>query len=176
MTSHYRLFKGNIDLVKKISICSFLLFLPCFLYTQHTPEKEILLTVKKFFHLLKVNNKNGMQNILCHNMKLDPMNNDDIIRLGEQMLNGDIPISEYIVKITGHNIYKFLHFYQLVNFEITEKVRSEVTIEEDRMKDNYFYVRVLIIYKDGGSEIKKKKCEINIIREKSRYKILGFIL
>jgi len=95
------------------------------------------------------------------------------------MLDEKISISEYMIKVTGHNIHKFLKSsFKLLDYEIKEKVYAEVVLVEDKyIKEKLYYIKAKITYKEGKKIIKNKKCEIDIIKENTgKYKILGFII
>ena len=163
----------------KIICISLLLILSFPSYSQQSEKEKILAIIKKFFLHLKTRNEKELKKILCKEINFKYISPEEIVELGEKMLDEKISISEYMIKVTGHNIYKFLKSsFELLDYEIKEKVYAEVVLVEDKyIKEKLYYIKAKITYKEGKKIIKNKKCEIDIIKENTgKYKILGFII
>lgn len=163
----------------KIICISLLLILSFPSYSQQSEKAKILGIVKKFFLYLKTRNETELKKILCKEINFKYISQEKLIKLGEKMLNEEISISEYMIKVTGHNIYKFLKSsFKLLDYEIKAKVYAEVVMIEDKyIKEKLYYIKAKITYKEGKKIIKNKKCEIDIIKENTgKYRILGFII
>lgn len=105
----------------------------------------------------------------------------EISRLNLQMLNDELPILQYMKKITGHNVSRFLEGdWTLVRH------RMETTMEEDVIRGKKGEKNIRILFFKGTLELltgekqkqaKSRKCEIDLIEEPSgRYRIAGFIM
>ncbi len=165
-------------IIKRLSII-ILFGLSSFLYSQSSPEREIITTVKKFFTYLRENNEKELKKILCNEIKLKNISKEELIRLAEKMLDEKISISEYIITVTGNNICKFLDSsFILLHYKIEKQIGTEVIlVKNEIIKEKLYYIKVLITYKEGERVIKNKRCEVDVIRDNTgEYKILGFII
>jgi len=169
--------------VKKIIIFSLIFFLLLIyifkLYSENISKDIILNKTKNFLTYLQKGDKNGIKNFTHKKMEFNNMTKQQIHELAEAMLSEKISIPDYIIKITGHNINKFLSKNaEILNYKIEGEVSSEITLDKDnKISDTIYYIKILLTYKENNKVIKDKQCEIDFSQEKDgKYYIIGFII
>lgn len=167
-----------------------LLFLPgTSSLLEAQPARKAEETVQKFLNLLAPAAATNSQNREAVKKDLAELLHPDIVpaafsdteisRLNLQMLNDELPILQYMKKITGHNVSRFLE-----GNWILLKHKMEANREEDVIKGAKGEKTIRILFFKGtlelrmdGKQVKSRKCEIDLIEEPSgRYRIAGFII
>ncbi|MBN1899367.1 MAG: hypothetical protein JW827_11365 [Spirochaetes bacterium] len=157
----------------------FLLFITAPLYSQGFDEKKINAIVDKFFNCLKKCDQKGIKRYIHQDVIFKDMTRQELLALGEKMFAEEVSISDYMISITGHNIYQFVKLnYKLLNYKIQKEVKiEEIGSKDEKIKGKLFYMKVLIVY-EMDKKIIKKRAEIDIIEDEGKegFKILGFII
>lgn len=163
--------------MRKIIIIIFLLFLHTSLQAISPLKSEIIKYGKTFLNNLLNKKINDTQKMIYSKIKLKTLDKKKLLQLSDEMMMEKISISEYILYLTGHNLYPFLNKeFQLLSFKMLGKYGAETVINDKIIKELFYYIKFEISYKKNGKIFKDKLIEINIIKENGQYKIFGFIL
>jgi hypothetical protein len=149
------------------------------IYPQDKIKNQIIELSEKFLNYLKSNNINQVKILIFNQVKFSKLSEKEIISLGEDVLAEKIPVSEYIIKITGNNLFNlFSGEISIVEYEINSKeMGTEKVINKDKfLKEDFYYIKGRAKFKQKDKTINDKEFEIDILRdEKNELKIFGFI-
>ncbi|MBU1077289.1 MAG: hypothetical protein KKH98_08350 [Spirochaetes bacterium] len=143
-----------------------------------TPVKPDIIEYCKNFLDQMINKKaKTVQNMICPEVKLLPLEKTKIMQLCDDMMMEKISISKYILMITGHNLHQFLnHKLRLINFKLINEYGVETKYDNKTIKEKLYYIRFKASYEKEGKIHNDKIIEINIIKEDNKYKVIGFII
>lgn len=167
--------------MRRILLIIFLLYYSS-LSAQISQETKILDSAEKFLDCIKSKNAKILKNLILSEIKITKLNDKELMDLGIKVLNEEITAGEYILKLTGNNINRFLSGENiLIDYKIKEKTGIENIDNRDkvlkRYGDIFYYVKVLLKFKQGDKLFNEHECELNIIKvSENEYKIFGFIL
>ncbi|MBU1075781.1 MAG: hypothetical protein KKH98_00720 [Spirochaetes bacterium] len=148
-------------------------FSPSTSQTQLSKEQ-----IEKILNEEKQKRTTALKKIVYKDIIFSELTKNQLHQLGIQMLSDEISILEYMIKISGHNIYQFANLeYKLIDYKIFNNVYKDIIDQADSAKKkNVFSIRGIISYKEGSRSF-KKKWEMQLIREpENKFMIIGFIL
>lgn len=163
---------------KAIIIISFCLSCLVFNLRAEDPNKEkVIELTTNFLNNLQAKEMQKLKNILSAYLQLKTLPYKQILVIADDMMSGKIPVSEYILSVTGHNIQQFLeNKYQLIQYTGVQEYGIDRNVDDRKIKGNFYYIKFKITYKNNDKIIENKLIEIDIIKENNKLKIFGFIL
>ena len=118
-----------------------------------------------------------LKEILSKNIQLKSLDKKNLLALADNMMLGKLSVSEYILKISGHNIQQFLsEELELVKYGKYKECGIEKNMGDIKIKGNLYYVKFEISCKGPGNNIRNRLIEIDIIKENNKFTIFGFII
>ncbi len=159
-----------------------ILFFVCSLFmisasTEKATKKNVTDLAKTFLNNLQAKDTAGIKKILLKDIRLEILSRDKILKLADDMMMGKIPVSEYILNITGHNIQLFLKKkLKFIKIDKFQEYGIERDMSDEKMKGRFHYVKFMISYKDANEKVIKKLIEIDIIKKNDKLMIFGFII
>ena len=104
------------------------------------------------------------------------MKMEEILILSDKMMAGKISVYEYIKKITGHNIQQFLNKkLKIIKVSKLKKIGKDKGVLSNKKTIEFHYIKIELSYQNGKKSF-TKLIEIDILREKDKYIVCGFMI
>ena len=112
-----------------------------------------------------------LKQFMSPDIKIRQLDKVSLMQLSDNLLNDNISIIEYIIDITGHNIYLFLNKNKILLYKIV------LIDKESKYGDTDFYfVKLKVNYKIGNKIYRGKELELDFKKYNNKFILIGFII
>ncbi len=147
------------------------------LTTSYLHTEEISEVSQNFLESMKNKDLKKIKQYLIKEIKIGKLSQKKVQQLGEDVIMERITPLEYVKKITGHNIFIFLHKYEIVELPKKPADRGvEVVVEKEEIKIKLYYIVYNLLIKDKNNRVRKIKIELDFVKENDKLKLCGFII